>query len=125
MLQADGGTRTASITGAYVALALALNRLIRSKSASPRALKAPVAAVSVGLIGGEVRLDLNYDEDSRAGVDFNVVMTGAGDFVEVQGTGEGATFSRGQMNQLLDLAKKGIDELLQLQQQTLRDAGVR
>ncbi len=125
VLQADGGTRTASITGAYVALALALNQLIRKKAASPRALKAPVAAVSVGLVGGEVRLDLNYEEDSRAGVDFNVVMTGAGDFVEVQGTGEGATFSRGQMNQLLDLAKKGIDELLQLQQQTLRDAGVR
>jgi ribonuclease PH len=124
VIQADGGTRTAAITGAYVALTLALDKLIRDKAASPRALKWPVAAVSVGIIGGEARLDLNYAEDSRAEVDFNIVMTGAGDFVEAQGTGEGATFSRAQMDQLLDLAKKGIDELLQIQQQTLRAARV-
>src|SRR5512140_1586062 len=82
VLQADGGTRTAAITGGYVAMAIALNKLIRDKGASPRALRVPVAAVSVGLVQGELRLDLNYAEDSKAGVDFNVVMTGGGDFVE-------------------------------------------
>ncbi len=120
VIQADGGTRTAAITGAYVALALALNRLIHDKVASPRALQAAVAAVSVGLVDGEVRLDLNYAEDSRAEVDFNVVMNSAGEYVEVQGTGEGATFSRRQMEQLLDLAQQGIQELLALQQKTLQ-----
>ncbi len=125
VIQADGGTRTAAITGGYVALALALDKLIRTMAASPRALKVGIAAVSAGIIGGEPRLDLNYEEDSRAQVDFNVVMTSAGDFVEVQGTGEGATFSRAQMEQLLDLAKKGIMELEQLQQQTLREAAGR
>lgn len=122
VLQADGGTRTASITGAYVAVALALGKLIHDKAASPRALKSPVAAVSVGIIGDEARLDLNYAEDSRAEVDFNVVMTGVGEYVEVQGTGEGATFSRGQMDELLNLAKKGIEQLLEIQRQTLKDA---
>ncbi len=119
VIQADGGTRTAAITGGYVALAIALNKLIREKSASPRALRTPVAAVSVGLIQGEPRLDLNYAEDSKAGVDFNVVMTGGGDFVEVQGTGEGTVFSRSQLDQLLALAKKGIDELLAIQREVL------
>lgn len=122
VLQADGGTRTAAITGAYVALAIALDKLIRNKSASPRSLRPAVAAVSVGIIAGEARLDLNYAEDSRAEVDFNVVMTGAGEFVEVQGTGEASTFSRKQMDELLNLAKKGIDELLEIQRQTLKTA---
>ncbi len=121
-MQADGGTRTAAITGAYVALVIALGKLIRAKEASPRALKSAVAAVSVGIVGGESLLDLNYAEDSRAEVDFNVVMTGEGDFVEVQGTGEGATFSRRQMDELLNLAQKGIKELLEIQRQTLTDA---
>jgi ribonuclease PH len=121
VLQADGGTRTAAITGAYVALALAVGKLIRDKAASPRGLKSPVAAVSVGIVAGEARLDLNYAEDSRAEVDFNVVMTGAGEFVEVQGTGESATFSRAQMDELLNLAKKGIGELLEFQKQTLKN----
>src|SRR5881628_3817911 len=85
VLQADGGTRCASITGAYVAVALALDKLIRAKEASPRALKSAVAAVSAGIVGGEALLDLNYAEDSRAEVDFNVVMNSNGDFVEVQG----------------------------------------
>ncbi len=120
VLQADGGTRCASITGAYVAVALALDKMIRNKTASPRALKTAVAAVSVGMVGGEPRLDLNYAEDSRAEVDFNVVMTRAGEFVEMQGTGEGATFSRAQMNQLLDLARDGIAELLTRQERALR-----
>jgi ribonuclease PH len=122
VLQADGGTRTASITGAYVALAIALNKLIREKEASPRALKSAAAAVSVGIVGREALLDLNYAEDSRAEVDFNVVMNSRGEFVEVQGTGEGATFSRAQMDELLRLAKKGIEELLEFQQRTLKDA---
>lgn len=122
VLQADGGTRTAAVTGGYVAVALALGKMIRAKDASPRALKTPVAAVSVGIVGGEPRLDLNYAEDSRAEVDFNVVMTGEGEYVEVQGTGEAATFSRAQVNWLLDLAKQGIDELLALQQRALKDA---
>lgn len=122
VLQADGGTRTAAITGAYVALAIALDKLIRNKSASPRSLRPAVAAVSVGIIAGEARLDLNYAEDSRAEVDFNVVMTGAGEFVEVQGTGEASTFTRSQMDDLLNLAKKGVEELLELQRQTLKTA---
>lgn len=120
VIQADGGTRTAAITGAYVALALAMEKLVQNKEASPRALKTAVAAVSVGIVGGEARLDLAYAEDSRAEVDFNVVMTAEGEFVEVQGTGEGATFSRAQMNKLLDLAKGGIEQLLELQQKALR-----
>lgn len=120
VLQADAGTRCASITGAYVAVAIALDKMIREKTASPRVLKTAVAAVSAGIVGGEPILDLNYAEDSRAEVDFNVVMTREGNFVEVQGTGEGATFSRAQMNQLLDLAKGGIQDLLALQQQVLR-----
>jgi len=120
VLQADGGTRTAAITGAYVAVCIALDKMIQKKEASPRVLKTAVAAVSVGIVNGEPLLDLNYAEDSRAQVDFNVVMTRAGDFVEVQGTGEGATFSRAQMNKLLDLAKGGIEELLALQEKVLR-----
>ncbi len=119
VIQADAGTRTASITGGYVAVAIALNKLIRDRAASPRALKIPVAAVSVGLIDGEPRLDLMYEEDSRAGVDFNVVMTGAGEYVEVQGTGEASTFTRAQMDALLALARKGITELFEFQRQAL------
>ena len=120
VLQADGGTRTAAITGAYVAVCIALDKMIQKKEASPRVLKTAVAAVSVGIVNGEPVLDLNYAEDSRAEVDFNVVMTSEGDFVEVQGTGEGATFSRAQMNKLLDLAKGGIEELLVMQEKVLR-----
>lgn len=120
VIQADGGTRTAAITGAYVAVSIALDKMIRKKDAAPRALKTAVAAVSVGIVGGEPVLDLNYPEDSRAEVDFNVVMTAEGNYVEVQGTGEGSTFSRKQMDQLLVLANKGIRELLEIQQQTLQ-----
>ncbi len=120
VLQADGGTRCASITGAYVAVAIALDKMIRNKTASPRALKTAVAAVSVGIVGNEPMLDLNYPEDSRAEVDFNLVMTRQGNFVEVQGTGEGATFSRAQMNKLLDLGKSGIEQLLEIQESVLR-----
>ncbi len=122
VLQADGGTRTAAITGAYVAVAIAINKMIRTKDASPRALKTAVAAVSVGISGGEPVLDLNYAEDSKAEVDFNIVMTSEGEYVEMQGTGEGATFTRAQMNKLLDLGKAGIETLLAAQEVALRSA---
>jgi ribonuclease PH len=114
VLVADGGTRTAAVTGAYVALADACAFL-----GVPGALRASVAAVSVGIIDGEPRLDLCYDEDVRAGTDMNVVCTGAGEFVEVQGTAEGAPFSRAELGALLDLAVTGCAELSRLQQQVL------
>ena len=115
VIQADGGTRTASITGAYVAVALALQKMIADKTASPRALKTAIAAVSVGIVNGEEMLDLDYAEDSRAEVDFNVVMTAEGKFIEVQGTAEGEPFAREAMNRLLDLAREGIGELMKIQ----------
>ena len=116
VLQADGGTRTAAITGAYVALADACAHLGVEK-----ALTGSVAAVSVGIIDGEPRLDLPYEEDVRAETDMNVVMTGAGSFVEVQGTAEGAAFDRAELDALLDLAAKGCVDLTALQQQALAD----
>jgi ribonuclease PH len=119
VIQADGGTRTASITGAYVALALALHKMVDEKKASPRVLKTAVAAVSVGIVGGEEMLDLNYTEDSRAQVDFNVVMTAEGKFIEVQGTAEGEPFAREQMDRLVNLAQGGISELMKIQRATL------
>jgi ribonuclease PH len=115
VLQADGGTRTAAITTGYVAVALALARLRRSGALTADPLVRQVAAVSVGVIDGEPRLDLPYDEDSRAEVDFNVVMTAAGEYVEVQGTAEHGPFTRAAMDELLRLAAAGIDELLALQ----------
>ncbi len=115
VIQADGGTRTASITGGYVALAIALRKLIKGGLLSPRVLGSPIAAVSVGVVQEEVLLDLNYDEDSQAQVDFNVVMTAAGKYVEVQGTAEEGAFSREVMDQLLELAEKGIADLVKLQ----------
>jgi ribonuclease PH len=115
VLQADGGTRTASITGAYVATVIAIRKMIASKTASPRAIKTQVAAVSVGIVGGDEMLDLCYQEDSRAEVDFNVVMTSAGKFIEVQGTAEGEPFTRESMNRLMDLAQGGIAELFKIQ----------
>ncbi|HHV78745.1 MAG TPA: ribonuclease PH [Firmicutes bacterium] len=123
VIQADGGTRTASITGAFVALAQALNRL-RAEGVLP---KLPVtdfvAAVSVGEVGSELMLDLCYEEDSRAEVDMNVVMTGSKKLVEVQATGEGGPFSREEFLQLLALAEKGIAELIQLQRSVLGPVG--
>lgn len=119
VIQADGGTRTASVTGGYVALALALSGLIRADQVPPSVLRTPVAAVSVGIVDGDPLLDLCYEEDRRADVDFNVVMTGEGRFVEVQGTAEGAAFERKTMSYLLDLAEKGIDSLLAEQQAIL------
>jgi ribonuclease PH len=121
VLQADGGTRTAAITGAYVALADAVSHL-RSQgalSAQSEPMTGSVAAVSVGIIDGTPRLDLHYDDDVRAETDMNVVMTGDGRFVEVQGTAEGAPFDRAELDVLLGLAEKGCGELTRLQQQAL------
>lgn len=119
VLQADGGTRTASITGAYVALQLAVRKLASGGAASDSCIQSAVAAVSVGVIKGVPMLDLCYEEDSTAEVDFNVVMTGLDDFVEVQGTAEGKPFSRASMDSLIDLAKKGIGELFEAQKEAL------
>jgi ribonuclease PH len=122
VLQADGGTRTASITGAYVAFALACGRLLRMNKIERSPLTGEVAAVSVGIVGGTPLLDLKYDEDSRAGVDMNVICTGDGRFIEVQGTAEGAPFTREEMDQLLVLAVQGIDSLIQAQRAALEQA---
>ncbi len=115
VLQADGGTRTASITGAYIAARLAVQKLINAKKISENPLTDTVAAVSVGLFKGEALLDLNYLEDKDAEVDANVVMTGRGQFVEVQSSGEESTFSHEQLQSLLALAKTGLQELAAVQ----------
>ncbi|AKK06803.1 ribonuclease PH [Corynebacterium mustelae] len=115
VLQADGGTRTASITGAYVALADAIAFLKKQGVVPGEPLLPPVAAVSVGILDGHTCLDLPYEEDSRAEVDMNVIMTADGKFVEIQGTGEHNTFSRQQLNDMLDFAEKGCQELIQAQ----------
>lgn len=117
VIQADGGTRTASITGAYVALVIALKKMITQKTAAPNVLKTQVAAVSVGIVGGEELLDLDYNEDSRAEVDFNIVMTSEGKFIEVQGTAEGEPFARDAMDRLMNLGRDGIAELMRIQNQ--------
>ncbi|MFY9916646.1 MAG: ribonuclease PH [Nocardioidaceae bacterium] len=119
VLQADGGTRTAAITGAYVALADAVTHLRGEGALSGEPLTGSVAAVSVGIIDGEPRLDLPYEEDVRAETDMNVVMTGEGSFVEVQGTAEGQAFDRAMLDALLDLAVKGCADLTRLQNEAL------
>jgi ribonuclease PH len=119
VLQADGGTRTAAITGGYVALVLALRRLMAEGLVSQTVLGPAVAAVSVGQVGGELLLDLCYAEDSRAEVDCNIVSNAAGGLIEVQGTAEGQPFPRGELDALLDLAEGGIRQLLALQQRVL------
>jgi ribonuclease PH len=119
VLQADGGTRCAAITGGYVAVALALRRLTEQGVVSPGILLEPVAAVSVGVVGGEPRLDLCYAEDSQADVDLNVVTDANGGFIEVQGTAEGHPFDRAALDRLLDLAADGIEQLVALQQDAL------
>jgi ribonuclease PH len=115
VLQADGGTRTASITGAFVALALALRRMVTFGALKKIPLRDYVAATSVGIVGGVPMLDLCYEEDSRADVDMNVVMTGAGKFVEVQATAEHAAFDDEQMALLVELARTGIAQLVEIQ----------
>ncbi|MBI2346352.1 MAG: ribonuclease PH [Deltaproteobacteria bacterium] len=119
VVQADGGTRTAAITGGYVALATACRWLTRRNLIETWPLRGQVAAVSVGLVQGHPALDLDYAEDSQADVDMNIVMTGDGLFVEVQGTAEQAPFGERELRQLLRLAKDGIKELLRVQQRTL------
>lgn len=122
VLQADGGTRTASICGGYVALHDAITRLQQAGDVGEQhPLTTPCAAVSVGVIDGEARLDLPYVEDSRADVDMNIVMTGSGQFIEVQGTAEGASFGRDMLGRLLDLAAGGIAEIVTRQEQLLAD----
>jgi ribonuclease PH len=119
VLQADGGTRTAAITGAFVAFALANDKLVKSGKIARSAVSNQVAAVSVGILDGVGLLDLKYDEDSKAEVDMNVVCTGDGRFIEVQGTAEREPFSRQQMDELLALAGKGIEKLVVLQREIL------
>ena len=119
VLQADGGTRTAAITGAYVAACDAVASLLTSGVLTVSPIREPIAAISVGIVDGTPLLDLEYSEDSACDTDMNVVMTGAGHFVEVQGTAEGAAFSRAEMGQLLDLADKGIAKLVTMQQAAL------
>ncbi|MCJ0765346.1 ribonuclease PH [Variovorax terrae] len=119
VLQADGGTRTAAITGAFVAAQDAVNKLLAEGKLPASPILGPVAAVSVGIVDGTPLLDLEYTEDSACGTDMNVVMTGAGNFVEVQGTAEGAAFTRRELDALLALAEKGIGELVALQQKSL------
>lgn len=119
VLQADGGTRTAAITGAYVALYRALRAISNIALISSIPLKSEIAAISVGVIHNYTMLDLCYDEDSCASVDFNVVMTGNGDFVEIQGTAEGKPFSKALVDSLLSLAENGISQLLKVQKEAL------
>ncbi|HRJ41198.1 MAG TPA: ribonuclease PH [Caldilineaceae bacterium] len=124
VLQADGGTRTASVTGGFVALALAIHQLQKKGTVPPGTLKRAVAAVSVGLVDGKAILDLDYALDSNADVDLNVVMTSRGEFIEMQGTAEGNPFSRNALNGMLLLAETGINELLAKQQDALLSRGI-
>ena len=119
VIQADGGTRTAAITGAFVALMLALGKLRKEKTLSRPPLKGMVSATSVGIVGGTACLDLAYAEDSQAEVDMNIVRTDSGQFIEIQGTGEKAPFSQEQMQEMLDLAKRGTDLLFEHQRQAV------
>ena len=123
VIQADGGTRTAAITGAFIALVEAADYLKREGKIKRWPIEDFVAAVSVGIVEGRLLLDLSYAEDSRASVDMNIVMTGEGKFVEIQGTGEGTSFSKEEMNKLLALGKNGVKELLKLQGESLGELG--
>jgi ribonuclease PH len=119
VIQADGGTRTASITGAYVALVEATNRWTKAGVTRGELVRDSVAAVSVGVVGGNVLLDLTYEEDSRAEVDMNFVMTGSGKFVEVQGTAESAPFTKKRLDRMAEVAQLGIREMLKIQKKVL------
>jgi len=124
VLQADGGTRTAAITGSFIALTLAVRRLTAEGKLKENPLLSAVAAVSVGLISGEAMLDLCYVEDVAAAVDMNIVMNAAGEFIEVQGTGEESTFTRDQLDALLEFGRRGIHQLLEAQNRALAEAAV-
>ena len=119
VIQADGGTRTAAITGAWVAAQDAVNQLLAKGAISESPIINGIAAISVGIVGGQPMLDLEYREDVACDTDMNVVMSSAGHFIEVQGTAEGVAFSRKEMDQLLDLAEKGIGELIEMQKKAL------
>lgn len=120
VLQGDGGTRTASITGCFIALAIAIDKLLKNGTLSENPIKDYVAAISVGRFEGTALLDLCYEEDSKAEVDMNIVMTGSGKFVEVQGTAEGEPFSGKDMDKLVSLASKGIAQLIALQKKAVK-----
>jgi ribonuclease PH len=120
VIQADGGTRTASITGAFVALAMAIDQLSKFGALKKSPILDSVAATSVGIVGGELMLDLDYEEDSRADVDMNIIMTGAGKFVEVQATAEHRPFDDTQLNSLIDLARQGIRDLIDIQKRVVQ-----
>src|SRR6266478_5957191 len=122
VLQADGGTRTAAITGSYVAFSIACRRLLNERKIKKSPIISEVAAVSVGIVDGMSLLDLKYDEDSRADVDMNIVCTGDSRFIEVQGTAEGSPFTRDEMDNLLELGRKGIEQLVRLQRQAIDQA---
>jgi len=122
VLQADGGTRTAAITGAYVALSLAIKKMIMEGNLIASPMLKAVAAVSIGIVNDQALLDLCYTEDAAASVDLNLVMNAAGDFIELQGTGEEATFSEGQLAEMLALGRTGIADLLILQQAAISDS---
>jgi len=122
VIQADGGTRTAAVTGAYVAMTDAFRWMMKARNVKRMPVTLGLAAVSVGIVGGREMLDLNYAEDSRAAVDMNVVMTSAGELVEVQGTAEGLPFGRERMNRLLDLAESGIRGLIEIQKAALEES---
>ncbi len=121
VIQADGGTRTASITGAYVALVDAFRKMVEKGMIPKIPITDAVAAVSVGKVEGRILLDLNYEEDSRAEVDMNIVMTSSGKFIEIQGTAENAAFSKAEMDALIKVAERGIKKLLQLQKRSLEE----
>jgi len=119
VLQADGGTRTASITGAYVALVLAIRKLLSEGKLTENPLLHPVAAVSVGIVDGKILLDLTYNEDVAAAVDMNIVMNAAGEFIEIQGTGEESTFTHDQLMEMINLGKTAISQIIEIQKQAL------
>ncbi|MFP6738949.1 MAG: ribonuclease PH [Planctomycetota bacterium] len=119
VLQADGGTRTASVNGAYIASVIALQKALADGSLAEQPLVEAIGAISVGIVGDDILLDLDYSEDSRANVDFNVVQTEGGRFLEVQGTAEGEPFSREQLDRLLDLAATGIEEIISRQKELI------
>ncbi|GAB6169162.1 hypothetical protein JCM1393_16220 [Clostridium carnis] len=120
VIQADGGTRTTSITGAFVALVDAVNKLHKEKPFKVYPIRNFVSATSVGIVNNEKVIDLCYEEDSKAKVDMNVIGTDEGEFIEIQGTGEEAPFKRSELNELLDLAEKGIKQMIQIQKDTLK-----
>jgi len=121
VIQGDGGTRTASITGSFIALVDSLNKIKKGGLINEIPIRDFVAATSVGVINGDLLLDLSYEEDSRAAVDMNVVMTSKGEFIEIQGTAERKTFNKSEMDKLLALAKIGIEELIDMQRNLLKD----